>query len=123
VTYPGTIALSTAHLTYMVGLLRAHRTAIGTRWTRVCGRGAPASPRHGVGGGRRPGTFGAGGLVRAARFGSVVGAGSSIGLLRSVAGAACSRWAGLTKLENRCSRARGRTQSTLRLHGHRSRHR
>lgn len=31
-TYPGTIWLSTAHLTHLAGLTRAHRRAIGSRW-------------------------------------------------------------------------------------------
>jgi hypothetical protein len=35
VTYPGTITLSTAHLTHLARLLRAHRAAIGSRWRKL----------------------------------------------------------------------------------------
>jgi hypothetical protein len=35
VTYPGTIALSTAHLTHLADLLRAHRARIGSRWRKL----------------------------------------------------------------------------------------
>lgn len=34
-TYPGTISLSTAHLTHLADLLRAHRAAIGCRWRKL----------------------------------------------------------------------------------------
>jgi hypothetical protein len=34
VTYPGTISLSTAHLTHLSDLLRGHRAAIGSRWRK-----------------------------------------------------------------------------------------
>lgn len=34
-TYPGTISLSSAHLTHLADLLRAHRAAIGSRWRRL----------------------------------------------------------------------------------------
>jgi len=35
VTYPGTIPLSTAHLTRLAGLLARHRNKIGSRWRRL----------------------------------------------------------------------------------------
>jgi DDE superfamily endonuclease/Helix-turn-helix of DDE superfamily endonuclease len=35
VTYPGTVALSRAHLTRLSSLIRAHRRAIGSRWRRL----------------------------------------------------------------------------------------
>jgi hypothetical protein len=35
VTYPGTISLSTAHLTHLSDLLRGHRAAIGSRWRKL----------------------------------------------------------------------------------------
>jgi DDE superfamily endonuclease/Helix-turn-helix of DDE superfamily endonuclease len=35
VTYPGTISLSTAHLTHLADLLRGHRRRIGCRWRRL----------------------------------------------------------------------------------------
>jgi hypothetical protein len=35
VTYPGTISLSTAHLTHLADVLRAHRRAIGSRWRKL----------------------------------------------------------------------------------------
>lgn len=34
-TYPGTLALSRAHLTHLADLLRAHRNRIGSRWRRL----------------------------------------------------------------------------------------
>lgn len=34
-TYPGTIALSAAHLTHLADLLRAHRHRIGSRWRNL----------------------------------------------------------------------------------------
>lgn len=34
-TYPGTIALSRAHLTHLADLLRAHRHHIGSRWRKL----------------------------------------------------------------------------------------
>jgi hypothetical protein len=34
-TYPGTLTLSTAHLTYVADLIRAHRERIGWRWRRL----------------------------------------------------------------------------------------
>ena len=40
-TYPGTIALSTAHLTRLADLLRAHRHRIGSRWRKLQGLGDP----------------------------------------------------------------------------------
>jgi hypothetical protein len=35
VTYPGTLAVSTAHLTRPADLIRAHRNTIGSRWRRM----------------------------------------------------------------------------------------
>jgi hypothetical protein len=35
VTYPGTISLSTAHLTHLSDLLRSHRSRIGSRWRKL----------------------------------------------------------------------------------------
>jgi DDE superfamily endonuclease/Helix-turn-helix of DDE superfamily endonuclease len=35
VTYPGTIALSRAHLTHLAGLIRTHRRAIGSVWRKL----------------------------------------------------------------------------------------
>jgi hypothetical protein len=35
VTYPGTLALSRAHLSHLADLLRAHRNRIGSRWRRL----------------------------------------------------------------------------------------
>jgi hypothetical protein len=35
VTYPGTISLSTAHLTHLSDLLRGHRSRIGSRWRKL----------------------------------------------------------------------------------------
>jgi hypothetical protein len=34
-TYPGTLALSSAHLTHLAGLIHSHRKAIGSRWRRL----------------------------------------------------------------------------------------
>ena len=34
-TYPGTISLSTAHLTQLSDLLRGHRSRIGSRWRKL----------------------------------------------------------------------------------------
>jgi DDE superfamily endonuclease/Helix-turn-helix of DDE superfamily endonuclease len=34
-TYPATISLSTAHVTHIAGLIRAHRRAIGSCWRRL----------------------------------------------------------------------------------------
>jgi hypothetical protein len=35
VTYPGTVALSRAHLTHVANLIRAHRRAIGSLWRKL----------------------------------------------------------------------------------------
>jgi len=34
-TYPGTVSLSTAHLTYLSDVLRMHRAVIGSRWRKL----------------------------------------------------------------------------------------
>ena len=34
-TYPGTITLSTVHLTHLADLIRAHRAVIGSRWRKL----------------------------------------------------------------------------------------
>jgi len=35
VTYPGTLSLSTAHLTHLADLIRGHRARIGSRWRKL----------------------------------------------------------------------------------------